>query len=62
MFKYFDAVQSQSSSVLDSLHALPVAVLDIPANGCDQGNHAQSAKHIVDCISHVFFPTCIHMY
>jgi len=32
-------------SVLHSLHALPVAVLTIPANSAAPANHSKSAKH-----------------
>jgi len=49
-------------SVMSSLHALPVAVLAIPANNADRANHAKSAKHIVDYLSHVFFQTCTHLH
>jgi len=44
------------------LHSLPVAVLTIPANSSARGNHAKSAKHIVDYVSHVFFLTCTHVH
>ena len=37
------------------LSALPVAVSAIPANSAARANHAKSAKHIVDYLSHVFF-------
>ena len=47
-------------SVLHSLHALPVAVLTIPANSAARANHAKSAKCIVD--SHVFFQTRTHLH
>jgi len=42
------------------LHALPVAVLAMPANGSAQANLAKTAKLIVDYFSHVFFLTCTH--
>ena len=40
-------------SVLHSLHALPVAVLAIPANSAARANHAKSAKHsrlLLSCV------------
>jgi len=46
-------------SVLHSLHALPVAVLTIPANSA-AASHAKSAKRLVD--SHVFFQTRTHLH
>ena len=49
-------------SVLHSLHALPVAVLAIPANSAARAPHAKSSKHIVDYLSHVFFLTCTHVH
>jgi len=60
------SIQTQSSSnrpsVLHSLHALLVVVLAIPANSSAQANYAQSAKHTVNYLSHVFFLTRTHLY
>jgi len=54
--------QFQLNKSFLSLHALPVVVLAIPVNSAGQGNHAKSAKHIGDYLSHVFFLTCTHLY
>jgi len=34
----------------------------IPAYSTAQPNHAMSAKHIVDYLSHAFFQTCTHLH
>ena len=44
------------------LQALPVAVLAIPVNSAARENHAKSAKHTVDYLSHVFFQTCTRAF
>jgi len=60
--EYFDIVQSKSSDVLHSLHALPVAALAIPAKSSARANHVKSAKHRVDYFFHVVFLTCTHLH
>jgi len=49
-------------SVLYSLHTLLAAVLVIPANNSPRENLEKSAKHTVDYLSRVFFPTCTHLH
>jgi len=47
--------------VLNSLHALPVAVLAMPANSVAQASHAKSAKHRANYFSHAFFKNAQHL-
>jgi len=43
------------------LHALPVAVLAMPANSVAQASHAKSAKHRANYFSHAFFKNAQHL-
>jgi len=47
---YFDTVQFQSTKCFSLMHALPDAVLAMPACSSAQAKHT---KHIVDCLSYV---------
>ena len=52
----------QTKLMLHSLYALPVAVLEIPANSAARSNNAKNAKHVIDYFSLVYVLTCTHLH